>query len=117
MIVDCGATLVVLSEDNVGYETGILIKAVHDVSVRSLIAPYTIAALTKVGHKQSMASVVVPYTIADALEPAESIFHKPAYQLKRWSNRCVGALYRHWVYEHEGCKLLRLPAPTALATE
>jgi len=90
--------ILVLAEDNVGYagSLGVFIKA---------------------GHERGVPSVIIPYTITNALEPAEALFYNPACTLRRWSNRLFGALYPHWVYEHKGRKLLRLPAGQALAIE
>jgi hypothetical protein len=88
--------LLVLAEDNVAYETAALIKA---------------------GHEQRIPTVIMPFTVCNALEPAETFFHDPAYSLERWSNRLVGSLYPRWVFTHRGRRLLRMPAAQVLAKE
>jgi hypothetical protein len=88
--------LVVLAEDGVAYETAALIKAAHE---------------------QGIPAVILPFTVCNALEPAETFFHNPAYSLERWSNRLVGSLYPRWVFAHRGRRLLRMPAAQVLAKE
>ncbi|MFC2081657.1 hypothetical protein ACFLR0_00550 [Candidatus Bipolaricaulota bacterium] len=94
MLADHDVALVVLPEDNVGYETGLLVKAAHDVGVRSLI---------------------VPYTIANALGPAEAYWDSESFQLAYGLNRLLGRLYPNWMFTHKGRRLVRLPASRALA--
>jgi hypothetical protein len=88
--------LLILAEDNVGYETAVWIKA---------------------AHSRGIPAVIVPFTVATALEPAESIFGNRAYSIKKIGNRLAGKFYPHWVYTHKGRKLVRLPAPQILAKE
>jgi len=91
-----GPSILVLGGDLVHYDTAVFIKA---------------------AHREHIPAVVVPGWMASALEAAEAYKHDPAYSLRRWSNQLVGLLYRHWRYEHEGVKLLRLPACQVLARE
>lgn len=88
--------LLILSEENVGYATQIW---------------------TQTAHASNVPVVVVPYTMADATEPAGAVKHIWLYQYSRWPNQFVGRMYPHWVYEHEGRKLLRLPAGRVLAMQ
>lgn len=88
--------LLVLAEDSVGYETAALIKAAHE---------------------QGVPAAIVPFTVSNALEPAETYFRDPAYNLRRWSNGLVATLYPRWVFEHHGERLLRLPAGQVMAKE
>jgi len=88
--------VIVLSEDNVGYETATLIKA---------------------GHEQRVPAVIVPFTVANALEPAEAYFRDPAFIVQSRSNRLAAHLYPRWVHVHRGRTLLCLPAPQLIAKE
>jgi hypothetical protein len=88
--------LLILAEENVGYATHIWTQTVQAAG---------------------LPVVVVPYTVADASEPAGAVMHRREYQLNRWPNQIAGKLYPHWVYEHHGRKLLRLPAGRVLAMQ
>jgi hypothetical protein len=88
--------LLVLAEDNVGYETAVLIRAVHE---------------------RNVPAVVIPFTVSNALEPAEWHFRDPAHHVEGWSSRLVAALYPRWVYEHRGRRMLRLPAAQVIAKQ
>jgi hypothetical protein len=88
--------LLILAEENVGYATQIWTQAAQAVG---------------------LPVVVVPYTVADASEPAGAVNHIRPYQFNRWPNQIMGKLYPHWVYEHEGRKLLRLPAGRVFAMQ
>ncbi|MFC2081656.1 hypothetical protein ACFLR0_00545 [Candidatus Bipolaricaulota bacterium] len=96
LIEERGVSLVILPVENVGYETGLVVKAAHDVGVPSL---------------------VVPYTISDAIEPAEAYWERPRFQLGFGLNRLAARIYPHWRFEHKGRVLLRLPAPCIFAME
>lgn len=69
------------------------------------------------GHALGIPSAIVPGWMAGPREPAEHNFHNPQFSLARVANKLFGAAHPHWVYEHEGRKLLRLPAEHALALE
>lgn len=88
--------ILVLAEDNVGYTTAEWIKSAHSLGIPS---------------------VIVPFTIANAKEPAEALVHNKDNSLEKWSNKLVALLYPKWVYNHNGHKLLRLPALNALTKE
>ena len=88
--------LLVLAEENVGYATPLWVQTAHAAGVPV---------------------VVVPYTVADASEPAGAVINRPEHQFRRWPNALAGRRYPHWVYEHRGQKLLRLPGGRALAME
>jgi len=91
-----GYDLLILAEDNVGYETAMWIKAANESNIPTIITPFT---------------------IANATEPAESLYHNPAYNLKRFTNHIAGRLYSKWIYDYKGQKLLRLPAAQVFARE
>jgi hypothetical protein len=88
--------LLILAEENVGYATPIWTQAACAANVPV---------------------VIVPYTVADASEPAGAVKDIQVYQFNRWPNQIAGSLYPQWVYEHEGRKLLRLPAGQAIAMQ
>jgi hypothetical protein len=89
-------SVLIFPEDNVGYSTGIFIKA---------------------GHELDIPSVVIPYTIANAREPAEAYFDDPGFQCTHWSNRLLAMLFPHWRLHYRGKEMVRLPAPYILARE
>jgi len=91
-----GIDLLILAEENVGYATHIWTQTVQAAG---------------------LPVVVVPYTVADASEPAGAVMHRREYQLNRWPNQIAGRVYPHWVYEHKGRKLLRLPAGRVIAMQ
>ena len=91
-----GIDLLVLCEENVGYATPIWTQSAHAAGV---------------------SVVVAPYTVADASEPAGAVKDICQFQLRRWPNQIAGMLYPHWAYEHEGRKLLRLPAGRVAAMQ
>jgi hypothetical protein len=91
------ASLVVLFEDNAEYVTGIWIS---------------------VGRELSVPSVILPYTIADQLEPAEAHYNNEAY----WAdngicNRLAGVLAPHWLFFYRDRWLLRRAGLSVLAAE
>jgi hypothetical protein len=90
------AKLLIAAEDNVSYTTAQWIRAAHDLGIKSLI---------------------VPYTVANATEPAEAYWDLPGYQVSSLSSRLVARHYPQWIYEHRGRRLQRLPPPQAVATE
>lgn len=81
------------------------------------IAGHDMALYIAAGHALGIPSAIVPGWMASAREPAEHNLHNPQFSLDRIANRLFGAIYPQWVYEHEGRKLLRLPAEHALALE
>lgn len=89
-------SLLVLGGDIVGYDTAVFIKA---------------------AHREHIPAVVIPGWEAGGWEFAELVQHNPVYSLEKWSNRLVGRLYPRWVYEHNGRRLLPLPASQILARE
>ena len=89
-------SLLVLAEDNAGYETAVLIRAAHE---------------------RRTPAVVVPFTVANALEPAEWHFRDPAHHVEGWGNRLTGLLFARWVHAHRGRRLLRLPGAQVIAKE
>ena len=88
--------LLVLPEDNVGYDTAQVIRAAHDLGVHSL---------------------VVPYTFCDALGPAEAYWDRPQHQYWFGFNWLAAWLYPQWVFRYKNRSLLRLSAPSVLSME
>lgn len=78
---------------------------------------YDQAAYIKAGHIEHIPSVVIPQFMAGPLEWAEYVWDQPDYNAQKITNRFVGALYPHWIYEHKGRKLIAKPANHALAYE
>lgn len=89
--------LLVVCEENVGYATHIQIR---------------------ICHAQQIPTVIIPYTIANATEAAEYLYNSPRCHVHgSLINRFIARKFPHWVYEHRGRKLLRLPAVTIIAME
>jgi hypothetical protein len=91
-----GPAIVALCEDNVALETSAWVRAAHE---------------------RRVPAVVVPFTIAGAEEPAEALREQPLHQAGWWPNRLLLQLHPRWGHEHRGRRLVRLPAPEALALE
>lgn len=89
-------SLVILAEENVQYQTGVYVKTAHEIGIRSLI---------------------VPYTIADEAEAAEHILNQPALWVttpwRTWRMRN----YPQWTYTHRGKKLALMSMWKIWATE
>ena len=88
--------LVVLAEDTVEYGTAALIRAAHE---------------------QGAPSVIVPFTVATAEEPAETYAGARRFQVRGLGNRLLALIAPRWAHEHRGRRLVRQPAPRALALE
>lgn len=90
------ASLLVLAEDNVSYTSAHWIRAGHDLGLKS---------------------VIVPYTVANADEPAEAYWRSSRHQ----ASGILSALWRkvrpRWFHERRGRLLQRLPLSEALALE
>lgn len=96
LLEDNNICIVVLLGDNVGYDTGLFIKAAHE---------------------KNIPAVVVAMWMSGPLEPAEVYRFNPEFSLDRRGNRLVGAVYPRWVYTHMGHGMLRLPAEHAVVKE
>ncbi len=65
----------------------------------------------RVCREHNIPTVIIPYTIANATEAAEYFYDYYAHDASRsLINRWTAKLFPHWVYEHRGKKLLRLPS-------
>ncbi len=74
------------------------------------IASYDTSVYVKVAHREHI-PVLIPSAKAGLGEEwTEAYMNMPTCSMQRWSNRFLGALYPHWVYEHKGRKLVMLPA-------
>jgi len=90
-------TLLIICEENVGYASHIPIR---------------------ISRARNIPTVVIPYTIANATEPAEFFYNSVEHKISgSIINQLVAKKYPHWVYEHRGRKLLRLPAATIIPME
>jgi hypothetical protein len=90
-------SLLIMCEENVGYFTHISIR---------------------ICHTRNIPTVIVPYTISNASEAAEFHYYSIEHRLTgNIINQLVAERYPHWVYEHRGRKLLRLPAAMIIALE
>ena len=78
---------------------------------------YGTAALVRAAHEKGAPSVIVPFTIATAEEPAETYAPARRFQVRGLGNRLLARLYPRWVHHHRGQRLVRQPAPRALALE
>ncbi len=85
--------LLVFAEDNVEFETGVVIGA---------------------GHRRGIPSVVLPYTSGNAREAAESYYDQPDLQAGRFRNRLLSFFRPQWLHLHRGRWLVRLSAGRAL---
>lgn len=81
------------------------------------VVHYDTACFVRAAHNNKISAVLVPCTMSNALEMAESYYPMRDYWLTHGYNRWFGKFFPQWVYEHKGRKLLRLPAPRALALE
>lgn len=88
--------LIILPEENVEYETSVLVKK---------------------GHAQGAKSLVLPFTIGNVREAAESYRTSNQHHMTGLYNQIFGKLYPQWIHHHQGIELLRLPAPQALAIQ
>jgi hypothetical protein len=88
--------LIILAEENVGYATEVVVRVAQTQGARAL---------------------VMPYTLATALEAAEALYHDQRCQVRTPWRRLFAKVFPHWVYEHRGVRLLRLPLKQALALE
>lgn len=89
--------LLIVCEENVGYASHIPIR---------------------ICHSHHIPTVIVPYTIANATEAAEAYYDSFEYQIRgNFVNQLTAKKYPHWVYEHRGRKLLRLPAAMIIPIE
>jgi glycosyltransferase involved in cell wall biosynthesis len=88
--------LLLLAEDNVEYGTGAFLRACRE---------------------RGVPSVIVPYALAGPEEPAEVYWDQSPHRLHTLSNCFLAWMYPHWVHEHRGRKLVRLPARRALPIE
>ncbi|MBI4235000.1 hypothetical protein HY604_01730 [Candidatus Peregrinibacteria bacterium] len=86
--------IIIISGDNTGHNTDILIK---------------------VGHKYGVPSAIIPMFTTGPVEAAEAYFYNPAHDCRRFSNRILAYFEPKWVYKHKGKKLLRWPAFKILA--
>lgn len=91
------ASVVVCFEDNAEYVTGIWIAIARELSVPS---------------------VIMPYTIADQLEPAEAHYNDVAYWAENGiHNRLAKTVAPHWLFFHRDRWLLRRSGLSVLAAE
>ena len=89
--------LLVLSEDNIGYFSNVIIRC---------------------GKEAGISTVVLPYTICNASEAAEYFYDNPVYWVNSsFINRFIAKKYPLWIYEHRGRKLFRLIPSTIWALE
>jgi hypothetical protein len=96
-LIQTNASMLAVFEDNAEYVTGIWIDAARELSI---------------------ASVILPYTIADELEPAEAHHNNEGY----WAdigihNRLAKAIAPHWLFLYRNRWLLRRNGASALAAE
>lgn len=75
------------------------------------------SAVVRAAHETAAVVAILPNTLATASEPAQTYASNPAHAVRGLSNRLIARLYPRWVHEHEGRRLLRLPAAGVLATQ
>jgi hypothetical protein len=78
---------------------------------------YGTAALIRAARERGAPSAIVPFTVATAEEPAETYAHARRFQVRGLGNRLLARLSPRWEHRHRGRRLVRLPAPRALALE
>lgn len=89
--------LIVLSEDNIGYFTNVIIES---------------------GKRVGIPSVILPYTICNASEAAECFYSVKALSAKSTLiHRYIAKKYPHWVYKHRNRSIFRLHPATIYAME
>lgn len=90
-------SLLVITEDGVGYDIPFLIRA---------------------ANKLKISSVVVPFTIANALEPAISLNRASGrYEVAGIRKKLTAKLFPKWVYNYQGKQLLRLEEEKVFAMQ
>lgn len=91
-----GTRLLLLSEDNLSYQTDIWTRAAVQQGVRSVILPFTVSGPNEFG---------------------EGFFRVRAHQTSNLSGCWISHRYPHWTYQYRGRRLLRLPPGEILARE
>lgn len=89
-------SLVILPEENQGFETDIICVE---------------------AKRNSIPSLVFPYTLATSKEFAEALYHLPQHRLKGVAGRLAAFLYPRWVYRFKDKKLIFYPGPKALISK
>lgn len=88
--------LIILTEENVGYQTALYVHA---------------------ARSQGCGSIVVPYTIANATEAAEHALDNRRLWVRGPFRTWLSRRFPHWVYEYQGRRLFLLPPFALLITE
>lgn len=96
LLLDLSIQLVILPEENVGYQSAMYVNAAHELG---------------------RSSVVVPYTIANATEAAEHAINNPRLFVRGPWRKFIARLYPRWVYKHHGRRLLLQPSCYILTAE
>lgn len=78
---------------------------------------YDTANFIQAAHREGIRAAIVPCTMSDEIEMAISYAPIKNYTMRYFWNGLVAPFFPHWVYEHKGQKLLRLPAGRLLALE
>ena len=81
------------------------------------VVHYDSPAFIRAAHRRGIPAVIVPSWMAGPLEAAEALRQIPLYAADRGLPRAFAALLPRWSFVHKGMRLLRLPAPDALAME
>lgn len=72
---------------------------------------------TYAGRKKKIPSLIVPFTLANFHEPAEALYGKEMFSMKNPANYLAGSLFKNWVLEYNGKKMIRLPASYVLSMQ
>lgn len=90
----------------------------RELGARLMVLPadnrYDLAVYVRAAHDEGVPVAVVPAFMAATREWAEAMRGVPDYSLDRLANRVAARLYPRWRYEHEGTRMVALPASQLL---
>lgn len=78
---------------------------------------YATAALIRAAHERGAPAAILPFTVSTAEEPAETYAGARRFQVAGVGNRLLARFRPSWAHTHRGRRLVRQPAPRALALE
>jgi len=89
-----------------------------ELGARLMVLPadnrYDLAVYVRAAHDEGIPVAVLPAFMAATSEWAEAMRGVPDYSLDRRANRIAARLYRRWLYDHNGTRMVALPASQLL---
>ena len=90
----------------------------RELAARLMILPadnrYDLAVYVRAAHDEQVKVAVLPAFMAATREWAEYMRGVPDYSLDKLANRVAARLYPRWLYDHEGTRMVALPASQLL---